>query len=249
MFQLIHPAWRWKAIVCCTIGVMLSLQSPGRTDEIAGDEASEFPALTKKWTVLWDARRSPVAPAPLPDKSSLESLDGFELTGIPTADRFQLRSVKCDGAWGSKNRWLVRMTGKDSALRLARGDGFEMEGIVKADGRGGWFILLGWDKGHGYGLYNVTLKESGSVWFLSEFRDGKAVEETHREVSRFVWKGNQPMNLQVVDGKLTLKVGRTTLLKTLELPNYRTGDIILGTYDTPYGPKPVAVGSLRIRAK
>jgi hypothetical protein len=199
--------------------------------------------------VLWDSRRAPAQPAPLGEDSPLESLIEFELTGIPTADRFQLRSVKSDGKWGSKNRWLVRMDGKNSAVRLAHGEAFEMEGVFKADGPGGWFILLGWEDGHGYGIYNVTLKQSGSVWFLTEFRDATAIEETHREASRFVWKGNQPLNIQVSEQKLTLKVGREKVLDEVELPNYHAGDVILGTYDTPYGPKAVAVQSLRIRAK
>ena len=55
--------------------------------------------------------------------------------------------------------------------------------------------------------------------------------------------------MTVADQKLTIQVGETLVADELQLPNYDEGDIILGTYKTQYGPKPVKIRSLRIRAK
>jgi hypothetical protein len=97
-------------------------------------------------------------------------------------------------------------------------------------------------------LSNVTLKESGSPWFISEDRGGKAIESTNNEVKQFEWKGDQPLRMLVQEKKLTVVVGKTAIVEDYPLENYSAGDLFLGTYDTRYGPKPIAVKSLRVRA-
>lgn len=217
-------------------------------DPVSADRETTA-TIGKEWTVLWDARRSAPGKRPLEEDSPLQPLKEFQIEGVPDADPFWLSNFRSEGTWGSANRRLTRIAGKNAALKLARAESFELQGVLNAEGLGGWFLLFGWDKGHGYGLYNVTLKTSGSPWIFTEFRDSAAIAETHREKHRYLWKGEQPMFVVIIDKKLTVQVGRETILKDFELPNYHAGDVILGTYDTPYGPKPVSVRSLRIRAK
>jgi hypothetical protein len=51
----------------------------------------------------------------------------------------------------------------------------------------------------------------------------------------------------VKDKELNLSVGKIKVLKEQLLSNYTEGDIILGVYDTKYGPRPLQIHSLRIR--
>jgi hypothetical protein len=227
-------------VACCGIG---SASKP-KTKKV---EASQ--KLTERWTVLWDSRRAAGGIRPLADNSPLHSLTDLQLQGVPKADPFWLRDFKSSGVWGSVDHRLARIEGKNAAVKLARAENFELQGAVMAEGLGGWFILLGWDKGHGYAIYNVSLKLSNSPWIVSEFRDSTAIANTHRDIHRYQWKGEQSISLVVENKKLSLRVGRETIAKDLELPNYHAGDIILGTYDTPYGAKPISIRSLRIRAK
>ena len=54
--------------------------------------------------------------------------------------------------------------------------------------------------------------------------------------------------MSVENKKLNLKIGnRTAVIRDMPLPNYQRGQIILGTYDTRYGPKDIQIRSLRIR--
>ena len=212
-------------------------------------QTKQKPALTKKWKVLWNSGRQPGGRRPLPENSPLENFAGLTIVGVPNADPFWLANFKVDGFWGSFNRRLQRLSGKNTALKLARAENFELQGVINAEGRGGWFFLVGLNDGHGYVIYNPTLRESGSPWIWGELRDSAIIEETHRELRRFYWKGEQPLLLTVIDKKLTLQAGREKIVADFDLPNYHAGDIVLGTYQTPYGPKPVSIRSLRIRGR
>ena len=227
--------------VCCRIG---DASDPKKKK---GDDPQKL--SKKSWEVLWDSHRTAGGTRPLAEDGPLHSLKDLQLQGVPKADPFWLHDFKSSGVWGSIDHRLARIEGENAAVKLIRAENFELQGSVKAEGLGGWFILFGWDKGHGYAIYNVSIKLSGSPWIVSEFRDSKAISRTHREIHRYQWKGEQPLFLSVENKKLSLQVGREKIAKDLELPNYHTGDIILGTYDTPYGAKPVSVRSLRIRAK
>ena len=114
-----------------------------------------------------------------------------------------------------------------------------------------WLLVLGWqqEEQEGFVVSNVTLRESGSPWHLDHVHKGRVTLEDHREVTRFAWKETQPFRMAVLDAKLSLAVGEKLLYDALELPEYQPGLVAIGTYDTRYGPKPLRIGSLRIRTR
>ena len=176
-----------------------------------------------------------------------EVLQDFELTGAHAKHPFRLNQVVSDGTWGMSKGALQQTGGRSAVLKFPSVEDFEMEMGLNAEGDGGWFILFGYKEGHCYGLYNVTMRTSGSPWFLSEFRGHVGLEETDREVARYQCRGNESLKMKVESGKLTLQIDRRVLIDQEELPNYQGGEILLGTYDTNYGPKPLKIYGLRIR--
>lgn len=205
--------------------------------------------LTSKWTMLHRPRGTKKEVAPIPKSSPLEVLNQLELTVPAGSDPFHFGNFKSQGEWGVVRGVLKPVSARNTACKLARGENFELEGMLNVEGLGGWFVLLGWDNGHGYMIYNVTLRTSGSPWIVAEFRGSKRLNETHREFYRFAWQGVQPLRMIVDNKKLSLRIGPEVVAHELPLPNYHQGDIIVGTYNTPYGPKPLQIYALRIRAR
>lgn len=215
----------------------------------ANAQPDEFDGVVaeKKWTVLHVQSRRFRGTKPLTKKSKLKQLDDLQFTGPKPGHPFVLGNYAVDGKWGLVNGYVQRLSGKDAALQLCWADQFELEGVIEHAQFGGWFFLVGWDKEHGYSLSNVKLKTSGSPWFVSEMRGAKSIEEKTTEFDHFNWKGEQSFSLSVKENELTLKVGRFNVLRT-PLENYKPGAIILGVYDTEYGPKPIRIKSLRVRS-
>jgi len=185
--------------------------------------------------------------APLPKKSKLVSLDELQLTGPGPSHPFLLGNFAADARWGLVRGTVGVLEGKNAALQLAWAGDFELEGVMEQTGLGGCFWLLGWNEGRGYALHNVVMKESGSPWFISEFRGSKAIEDRTIELEKFDWKGEQPFSLRVREQAVSLKVGRFLVLDRQPLEGYQPGRLIFGVYDTRYGPKTVQIKSLRIR--
>ena len=201
----------------------------------------------RKWQVLFlgkPMRNKSITP--LENYPVIDSQD-LEFVGPRPGDAFQLGKFRVDGEWGVQSGNLVRFAGKNAAVVLGEAEDFELEGRINAEGVGGWFWLLGYKDGNGYGLYNVTFRQSGSPWFITEF-DKREALDAGEELHKYNWKGEQPFWMSVVNGRLNLKVGnQTAVIRNQPLPNYQRGQIILGTYDTRYGPKDVKVRSLRLR--
>ncbi len=200
-----------------------------------------------KWQYLFRASSNDFGTKSLPGNSIIKPLEKFTIKGVHEKDVNRLNHVICDGRWGISQGVLTQLSGRAAAIKLGRADNFELEAGIDAKGIGGWFLLFGYDEGHGYGIYNVTLKTSGSPWFLTEFRDQKGVEGTDREIGRYESRGKESLKLRVFDGKVTMSIGNRMLLENVELTSLHEGDIILGTYDTQYGPKPVKIYGLRLR--
>lgn len=225
---------------------------PAGDDALNKDIAKPVPppavTLTNKWTVLHLAGKGDRTARPLSKQSKLQPLDGFELTGPEPGHAFILGNFLGDGTWGVINGAVQLAGGKNAALRLARANSFELEGTMEMDGFGGWFLLVGWDDGRGYSISNVTMKESGSPWFITEYRGGVAIPETNQVVARHDWHRLQPFKVTVKENELTFTLGKLNLLEQQALADYTEGDVIFGVYDTRYGPRPVKIQSLRIRA-
>ena len=205
------------------------------------------PQLPAKWQVLYVPGRPMRNVQPLTDKNPFVPIEGFSLTGPNPGHPFVLGSYTSDGKWGIVDGHVQVIGGKNGVLELARGNQFELEGRMEQTNLGGWFLLIGWNEGHGYCISNVVMKESGAPWFLTEFRGSKALTEAHTEFPSFEWKGDQAFKLQVANQKLTMGVGNKLLFEQQDLPNYEGGAIILGTYDTKYGPRALRLKSLRGR--
>lgn len=241
-------------LACLTAAAWLAAPvAPGSVCPVsageADDEAETVFEPTGEWTVLHQSHEGTARPRPIPEESPLKPLHGFELIGPRPNDPFLLGKVTTKGSWALARGRLQPIKAPETALKIARAEDFEMQGIFELNGYGGWFILLGWKDGHGYGVYNPRLIESGSPWIFCEFRSAKALDSPHREFHRFEWKGAKPFRLQVVDAKLTIQVGKRTVARELPLPRYHKGDVIIGTYKTDYGPRGVRIRSLRIRAR
>ncbi len=203
----------------------------------------------KRWTVLHLEKKPSKLPKVIPTKSHLKPLFGLKLIGSHPEEPFLFGKFTSASSWYIENGYLQPVEPQNSALHLGVAEDFELQGIFNVEGQGGWYMLLGWENQHGYLLHNVTLKKSGSPWHLEEIRGSKGILETHQEFYRHEWKGDQQFRLSIKDKQLTLKVGDEVLTEKFLLPNYHTGELILGTYTTPYGPKPLKVRSLRIRSR
>ena len=216
-----------------------------------GDAAaeSELPTvtITDKWTILVN----PIRPRPgiyeFNDKSLIQNVEEFEFTGPMVGHPFGLGDFSEEGRWAISQGVVLPVAGKHALLHLATADEFELEGIIHQEKVGSWLMLLGWNQGHGYSVSNVTLQESGSPWFVCEYRGGEAVVPSNNEVKQFEWKADQSFRMLVKDKQLSVTVGMTAILEDYPIENYSIGDLFLGTYDTRYGPKPIQVRSLRIR--
>lgn len=211
-------------------------------DEFVGAVATE------KVQILCSPRRGGPLLAPLPKKSKLVSLEELSFIGPEPSHPFVLGTFDVDGKWGIERGVISRIEGLNAALQIAWADEFELEGVMEMTGLGGWFLLLGWNEGGGYGIHNVVMKDSGSPWFVSQFRGTRAIEDRTVELDKFLWKGEQRFRLTVQDEKINLQVGRHRVVNEFSMEGYGPGQIILGTYDTRYGPRMVRIGSLKIRA-
>ncbi len=204
--------------------------------------------ITDKWTILVNPARPRPGIVEFTEKSLIQNVPEFKLLGPSVGHPFCLGDFSIDGKWATVQGAVQVTEGKNTLLSLATADQFELEGVINQEGIGGWLMLLGWNQGHGFSLSNVTLKDSGSPWFVCEYRAAEAIALTNNEVKQFQWKGDQPFHMIVKDKLLSVTVGETAVIKEYPLDNYTAGQIYLGTYDTKYGPRPVKIRSLRIRA-
>lgn len=179
-------------------------------------------------------------------KSQIEVLEDFELFGAKPNDTNLLNHVVVDGEWAVQRGTLFQKSGRCAALKLGTAEDFELEMKLNAEGTGGWFLLCGYNNGQGYGVYNVNLRSSGSPWHFSEFSRGRGVPETDREIVRYACRGEELLKFSVVSNRLKLQFNRRVLIDE-DVPDYESGDIILGTYDTQYGPKPLKILGIRLR--
>jgi hypothetical protein len=213
--------------------------------------AAEPEPLTTRWTTLYRAGRASPQARPLPANGPLYPYAEMQFTGPMPAHPFVLGNFAADGKFGIVNGGVELISGKNAALRLVEQAGdFELEGRIAMKDFGGWFLLVGWDEeaGNGYAIHNCTMKESGSPWFITELRGREAVQGTNQELKQLEWRRFQDVKVSVQESKLLFQLGGFKVLDNETLPNYRPGAIVFGVYDTKYGPRPVHIESLRVRA-
>lgn len=217
-------------------------------DAVTTPQKASVDLPEKGWLVLQVPGRIQNNVQPLPKSSKLVPREEFTLTGPGPGHPFLLGDYTADGRWGVVAGGVQVTGGKNAVLELAHANQFELEGRMDQTNLGGWFMLVGWEDGHGYCISNVIMKQSGAPWFLTEFRGGKALQEAHVEFPSFEWKGEQSFKLRVENNALSLDVGAQKVFEGQELPNYEPGAIMLGTYDTRYGPRALRLVTLRGRA-
>jgi len=201
-----------------------------------------------KWQVLHlTPKRATNGIKDFAPNSGLANIETLDLKGPHPGHPFLIGTFAINGRFAIGNGSIQRTEGQNAAVSLGKQDNFDLEGIVDATGVGGMFLLLGWQDGHGNLVYNVTMRESGSPWHKCEILRGKAVVDSDHEMNRYEWKGPQPLVVRVLDGRLSLRVGTTRLAEEVELENYTAGDVLIGTYDTKYGPRGMRIHSLRVR--
>lgn len=177
----------------------------------------------------------------------MQPIDDLKFTGPAPGHSFVLGNFVADGEWGVVDGGIQLVDGYNAALKLATAKDFELDGVIDMRDYGGWFLLLGWHDGRGYSVSNVTMRESGSPWFISEYRGSVAIPEAHEEITQHEWRHEQEFKVTVREQQLTFTLGRFKVLDDELLPDYDAGDVIFGVYDTRYGPRPVSIRSLRIR--
>ena len=227
------------------LAIVLLHVVPMRTD---ADEAAQ---LSTRWTTLFRARRGAARPQTLPRSGPLQSLEELEFTGPMPAHPHVLGNFAVDGEFGVVNGGIELAQGRNAAIRLVeQADQFELEGRIAMKDYGGWFLLLGWNEetGNGYVVHNCTMKSSGSPWFIAEMRGFEAVEDTNQEIRQLEWRRFQDVKISMRESQFTFQLGAQKVLDAETLPNYQPGAIIFGVYDARYGPRPVHIDSLRIRA-
>ena len=197
--------------------------------------ADDFP---RRWRMLYPSQGpTPLAPA-----------DGLKITGPHVEHPFYLGEHLASGVWNVEDGRLV--SDGSPAVTLGTGEDFELEAVVDATGTGGLFLLVGHDAeaGRGFGVWNATMRTSGSPWGAFGYDRGAAVDGTAEELDPFEWKGEQPLKLSVVGGRVTLVVGPHAVLTDREMPEYSGGDVVLGAYGTRYGPRKLKIRAVRARA-
>jgi hypothetical protein len=203
-----------------------------------------------KWEVLHTQPKGLPIPGvtKLPAKSVIKNLESLELTGPQTPeDTFVIGKFFLNGTFGVEDGVIHRTTGANAAITLGSAEDFELEGLVDAEGLGGWFWLVGYEEGSGYMLSYAGKKKSDCYWRVTQLSRGQVVPDTDEIFNTHTWKAPQPLRLVVKDKHLSMWVGTTRLANELELPEYTSGEIITGTYDTKYGALDVKFHSLRIK--
>ncbi len=233
----------WALLVCTVTLADVAAQQPPESEPAAGGPT--IPA--GRWKVLLTPPGNVRGVRPLPQNAPLKPLPELKFTGPGAGHPFVLGDFAADGRWGLGTGGVRLVEGRNAALSLGRAEDFELEGTLEMGGEGGWFLLVGWDQGRGYSIINIGFRESPSPWFITEYRGNRALETAHQEVGQFEWRRSQPFKLRVQDQELNLQVGRVNVLEGQRLEHYSVGEVVLGVYDTRYGPRPLLIRALRIR--
>jgi hypothetical protein len=220
-------------------------------DETPSEETPKAIELTRKWTTLFLLSPRDTAERDIPEGFPVSTVDELELVGPHPGHPHMLGEFKVDGRYRFRDGLLRREGGNSALLRLPAAASFDVEGQAQVGSLGGCLLLLGWDESHnsGYCIYHTQMKVSGSLWYLCEFKDGKVVEGSDREMVRKEVSGYGALKLTMDGKKLTFMLGGESILRNQELPNYEPGGVYIGTFGPRYGPKDISLRSLRMRLR
>lgn len=227
-----------------------SIEGPSSKQSKAKSGGKSKNAKPVKWEVLHVQPKGLPVPGvtKLPAKGTIQNLETLEFTGPQTPeDTFVIGKFFLNGTFGVEDGVIHRTAGANAAITLGSAEDFELEGLVDAEGLGGWFWLVGYEDGSGYLLSYAGKKKSDCYWRVTQLSRGQVVPDTDEVFNTHTWKAPQPLRLVVKDKHLSMWVGNSRLANELELPEYTAGEIVTGTYDTRYGALDVKFHSLRIK--
>lgn len=182
------------------------------------------------------------------EKPVYSSLDTLQLTH-GKSDINDIRKYSVDGQFLWTVGCVERTGGPSAALSFGKFDDFTFESSADYGREGGSFILIGWDveTGSGYLIRDLQLRTM-AWWSIDEMKDGSTVPNTHHLITdKIRVNGRNSFRLSVSNNELDFDIGNNSLLKGHKLPNYREGSLILASYPSQYGPRPIKIFTARIR--
>lgn len=225
--------------ISLTILVANQISAAEETAAESSTEEVEGPSWpNNRWKVLFPTRAADTSLVPLKD---------YSIHGPYEDSPLFLSRFAADTSWDVRDRMLQVPGGNNAVLKLGRAQDFILEGTADLSGPGGMFFVFGEDDEHGYGLSSTTMLKSGCPWQLFEFRAHAAIDGTMQELAKYEPLRADTFRLAVIDSKLSFQIGRIDVFESIPLENYHLGDVLIGVYDTRYGPRKVKIQNLRAR--
>ncbi len=190
----------------------------------------------QSWTVLFPPKVKQNAPFPNHGNLAFQDFKDAKQKSFLVNGRFAMIGNQYELATGEQAANILLSGVKD----------FDMEARIDLGDLGGMFLLVGWKNGSGTMIRYITNRKSAG-WITNHLNKYKCLNETdiHRGGNRLL--GPQQVFMKVVNSKLSLTVGPAKMVVDYPLAHGEGGDVILGIFATQYGPKRVAVQSLRWR--
>lgn len=246
-----HGLRFYSRILFLTAFVFIGSLSPPAIAESQSEEEHDplDIELTSRWTTLVLLRNKRHKSQPIPADMPLRAVINLSFEGPHPKHPHLLGKYEADGRFIMHEGYLQQESGTAAMIQLPKGDSFDLEGMVSLKGEGSWLILLGWDmeKKSGYCLYQPQLRVSGGPFHICRIENGKTVAESDREMANLDLNGEGPLRIRVLEKNLSLQVLDQLIVHDYRLKDYQPGHIMIGTYNSRYGPKKLGVASLRMR--
>lgn len=230
------------AIVLCPAPVSVALQTSSEPDPLDIE-------LTSRWKTLLLLRSRRQKAKPIPADMPIQPVINMTFDGPHPEHPHLLGKYDADGRFILHEEYLQQESGNAALVQLPKVDSFDLEGIVNLKGEGSWLILLGWnmETNSGYCLYQPQLRVSGGPFHICRIEKGKTVDKSDRELANVDLNGEGALRIRVLEKKLSLQVLNQAIARDYTLKDYQPGYIMIGTYNSRYGPKKLGIKSLRIR--
>jgi hypothetical protein len=230
------------AVALCSVPINAALQSSSEPDPLDIE-------LTRRWKTLLLLRSSRHKTKPIPADMPLQPVINMTFAGPHPGHPHLLGKYDADGRFILHQGYLQQESGKAALVQLPKADSFDLEGIVNLKGEGSWLILLGWnaETNSGYCLYQPQLRVSGGPFHICRIEKGKTVPKSDQEIANVDLNGEGALRIRVLEKALSLQVLDQAIARDYFLKNYQPGHIMIGTYNSRYGPKKLGIRSLRIR--
>jgi len=205
--------------------------------------------LTPRWKTLLLLRSPRHKSQPIPADMPMRAMINMTFEGPHPDHPHLLGKYDANGRFILHQGYLQQESGKAALVQLPKADSFDLEGIVNLKGEGSWLILLGWntETNSGYCLYQPQLRVSGGPFHICRIENGKTVPNSDRELANVDLNGEGALRIQVLEKDLSLQVLDKLIVRDYTLKDYQPGHILIGTYNSRYGPKKLGIRSLRIR--